>query len=71
MRAHLFVSKRCQSKTKNNALVTIAVMAGIVIVIVVIVVDGEARAAEHCLATMVRFNVSLGCLGGMQTENVG
>ena len=42
---------------KNNVLIVIAVMAGIVIVIVVIViVVGEAGAAEHCLATMVRYN---------------
>ena len=46
-------------------------MAGIVIVVVVVVVVGEAGAAEHCLAKMVRFNVSLECLGGMKTENIG
>ena len=56
LRAHIFVSKLCQSNTKHNALIVMAVTAGIVIVIVVIVVLGEAGAAEHCLATMVRYN---------------
>ncbi len=46
-------------------------MAGIIIVIIAIVVVGEAGAAEHCLATMVRFNVALECLGDMKTESVG
>ena len=69
MRAHLFVSKRYQSKMNNSVLVVIAVMAGIVIVVIVVV--GEAGVAEHCLAKMVRFNVSLACLGDMKTENIG
>ena len=66
---------------KNSVLIVIAVMAGIVIirivivavvvVVVVVVVVGEAGAAEHCLATMIRFNVSLECLGDMNTENIG
>ena len=69
MRAHIFVSKRCQSKMKNSVLTVIAVMARRVIVIVVIVVVREAGAAEHRLAKIVRFNVSLECLGDMKTEN--
>ncbi len=56
---------------KNSVLILMAVMAGMVIAIVVIVVVGEAGAAEHCLAKMVRFNVSLECLGDMSTENFG
>ncbi len=54
---------------KNSVLIVIAVMAGIVIVVIVVV--GEAGAAEHCLAKIVRFNVSLECLGDMNTENIG
>ncbi len=54
---------------KNSVLRVIAVMAGIVIV--AIVVAGEAVAAEHCLAKIVRFNVPLDCLGDMKTENIG
>ncbi len=54
---------------KNSVLVVIAVMVGIVMVVIVAV--GEAVAAEHCLAKMVRFNVSLDCLGDMKTENIG
>ncbi len=46
-----------------------AVVAGIVIAVMVIV--EEASAAEHCLANIVRFNVSLECLGDMKTENIG
>ena len=69
LRAHLFVSKRCQSKMNNSVLIVIAVMAGMVIVVIVVV--GEAGAAEHCLAKIVRFNVLLECLGDMKTENVG
>ena len=45
----------------------IAVMAGIVIVIIVVL--GEAGAAEHCLAEIVRFNVLLECLGDMETSS--
>ena len=37
----------------------------------IIVVLGEAGAAEHCLAEIVRFNVLLECLGDMKTENIG
>ena len=70
MRAHLFVSKRCRSKLKNSVLTVIAVMAGLVIVIIVIVAVGEAGAAEHSLAKIVRFNVSQECLGDMKTENI-
>ena len=43
-------------------------MAGIVIVVIVAV--GEAGAAEHCLAKMVRFNVLLECVGDTKTENI-
>ena len=53
----------------HSVLEVIAVMAGIVIVIIVVL--GEAGAAEHCLAEMVRFNVLLECLGDMKTENIG
>ena len=54
---------------KNSVLIVIAVMAGTVIVVIVVV--GEAGAAEHCLAKMVRSNVSLDCLGDMKTEHIG
>ncbi len=54
---------------KNSVLQVVAVMAGIVIAVIVVV--GEAGAAEHCLATMIRFNVSLECLGDMKTEHIG
>ncbi len=72
LRAHLFVSKRCQSKMKNSVLIVMAVMAGMVIaiVVIVVVVVGEAGAAEHSLAKIVRFNVSQECLGDMKTENI-
>ena len=49
----------------SSVLKVIAVMAGIVIVIIVVL--GEAGAAEHCLAEIVRFNVLLECLGDMNT----
>ena len=68
LRAHLFVSKRCQGEISNSVLIAIAVMAGIVIVVIVVV--GEAGAAEHCLAKIVRFNVLPECLGDMKTENI-
>ena len=59
---------------KNSVLIVMAVMAGMVIAIVVIVVAvvvvGEAGAAEHSLAKIVRFNVSQECLGDMKTENI-
>ena len=37
----------------------------------IIVVLGEAGAAEHCLAEIVRFIVLLECLGDTKTENIG
>ncbi len=53
----------------NSVLKVIAVMAGMEIVMIVVL--GEAGAAEHCLAKMVRFDVLLECLGDMETENIG
>jgi len=50
-------------------LAVIAVLAGTVLVVIVLI--GKASAAEHCLAKIVRFNVSLECLGDMKTENIG
>ncbi len=43
--AHLFVTKRCQSKTENSVLLVIAVMAGIVLVVIVVVEEAIAIAA--------------------------
>ena len=54
---------------ENSVLQVVAVMAGIVIAVTVVV--GEAGAAEHCLAQIVRFDVLLECLGGMKTEIIG
>ena len=69
LRTDRVVSNQCQVRMKNSVLIVIAVMAGIVIVVIVGV--GEACAAEHCLAKIVRFNVSLDCLGDTKTENIG